>query len=730
MKTINSENPLSKFTSKLDKQIIDVINKKKKGSNESTKDGQTNNLQVLKDFIDSDLESTLLDPYRENIKIFNDILKRMLDIPPNHVSYVLCMEIEDEYKEFTKVITLLRSAKNLLKVSNYNDEFIDEISSLMLSMKKIVKLLMNSHTEILNLINENILDPPVLIEDVKDISYYEPVEMTPLTNKVDKWYDLNSIKQTDYTHIKKKKNIPIESLYIDLLSSMKKKKKTLKRKKKKLTLPKIVQMQEFKQITNYFNLLYEKLEIKCDKPKFKTSIQKTLAYLMMKSALIIKEDDQFTDTMTKKKIFTELTEFVENARVQYSLVIIEKVLNQPQEPPKNMNKYLSKLVLTTEKAIEQKTLNQDIADTEKKKYFQREITKLYEILNKQHDWYLGIQEYLTPYEKVIRKPLKIISNLRDELDRANYAFVAYLDNIIEQNTIAKLNSKIDDKVEEIQDILHDYEKQTSELIDRNFPESDMVSKILDSFKEKIKTINQDVLTIIKEYKEDERNVYDSLKRWEDKFEEIKNRMEFLVSALFNSLLRKYKSVMQKEQSFFTDLLKTKVEDEGKTLESFSIDMIMPEKLTEKQIRERMSKIDTKIKELNTLKDRLKKERSNYEAFLKGYLKDHGEISQKCVICHKQIDVVEDKYIKCEFCNRMMHYLCGAWWLEKHNSCPVCNNEFLVPNSGLFETDYYDPEIDGNLEDHDEYTEIDLNKYPPEFDEVEKSKEQKNDNEAK
>ncbi|MFX1456189.1 MAG: RING finger domain-containing protein, partial [Promethearchaeota archaeon] len=58
---------------------------------------------------------------------------------------------------------------------------------------------------------------------------------------------------------------------------------------------------------------------------------------------------------------------------------------------------------------------------------------------------------------------------------------------------------------------------------------------------------------------------------------------------------------------------------------------------------------------------------------------------QCTVCHKQLNFAKDKVITCPFCGSTYHYLCVASWMERYNTCPMCQNHFLEPHSNLFET---------------------------------------------
>ncbi len=63
------------------------------------------------------------------------------------------------------------------------------------------------------------------------------------------------------------------------------------------------------------------------------------------------------------------------------------------------------------------------------------------------------------------------------------------------------------------------------------------------------------------------------------------------------------------------------------------------------------------------------------------LADNSKNSAKkvqCTICHEYLDLEKERTIKCSFCESIFHYSCVANWLSKHNACPMCQNQFLIP----------------------------------------------------
>ncbi|MHA1871282.1 MAG: hypothetical protein ACTSXF_10050, partial [Promethearchaeota archaeon] len=284
----------------------------------------------------------------------------------------------------------------------------------------------------------------------------------------------------------------------------------------------------------------------------------------------------------------------------------------------------------------------------------------------------------------------------------------------------ELENKVNAYVQKLETLLNEYEKDTSDVVFNEIPQAKKLSDILGSFKTQFLAVNEKILQTINDYnKKGLIDVHSILNEYRDHFDELKNRVKFVISKLLSSFLDNFKDILEQEQTFFIDLVgvvnsrgdnsDTEVEGkaEGEVKDntplqyeelplSVSIDLLMPERFTEKELREKLRILDQKIKSLDETKQIYLKERQKYEELLDKFIKERDNIeSPMCVICHKRIDLVHDHYIRCPFCGRLSHYLCSAWWLEKHNTCPVCNNTYTLPNSGMFDlsegTSAYNPE---------------------------------------
>ncbi|TXT61751.1 MAG: hypothetical protein BAJALOKI2v1_10021 [Promethearchaeota archaeon] len=74
---------------------------------------------------------------------------------------------------------------------------------------------------------------------------------------------------------------------------------------------------------------------------------------------------------------------------------------------------------------------------------------------------------------------------------------------------------------------------------------------------------------------------------------------------------------------------------------------------------------------------------NYCRYCGGKLKDLYENEDRkstCLVCHQNIYHSKEKNLRCPFCGSIFHYKCVAKWLLRYNSCPFCQNRFVIPEN--------------------------------------------------
>ncbi|MHA1891141.1 MAG: RING finger domain-containing protein, partial [Promethearchaeota archaeon] len=108
-----------------------------------------------------------------------------------------------------------------------------------------------------------------------------------------------------------------------------------------------------------------------------------------------------------------------------------------------------------------------------------------------------------------------------------------------------------------------------------------------------------------------------------------------------------------------------------------------EKIDDSLLKKQISMIEERLSQLETIKKNLDERKDKLVYLLlkdddKEKFKEEHKIDE-CIICYEPITTLdEDKVIVCPYCGRMGHYLCLAWWLEKHGICPVCHGKLVTP----------------------------------------------------
>lgn len=729
------KDPLADISNNITSIIQEIVDKKKikRKPEKPIKDQETLREQ-LREYVNDECNLGILEPYSRELKQYKEILKQFTDRPPNALSFSIVTRMIGMMNQLNYFMTQIRSSATLLKEDELKKYVIEKAKKILGNYKQVIVQLYEQQSKILEYYEDFCMNPPAVYLGPNGIKFYGVPKYLNLTTAIQKWWKISLLKEDAFEVAKKKKDIPSEPIFLDFLSETKEKIKKKKRKERFISLKSMMKQKSYTDLKRTFiNFLKtgripEKIEELRDE-----DLDGPIFYYLRSLKYIEKTDNDFKDSLTRKTIKKNLKSNIKDQYLGNLMKLSKGLIKSKKALSGKLDKIIPRISLGLERDLESKILAMDEkSDEEKEIAFKEEITRIYTFLDIQRNWLLGLEEYLGDYSDILDKHLRIISEVESELERKADDFIRYLDSIIEQSVRSELDQEINAKIEKLESLLKDYEETTATIIHKESPESKKLEEILENFEEQFYSINKEVEKIFKKYKDEDFNVYNSLIRWEEKFSEIKNKVRFVVSSLFSSFFSKYRDVMEREKGFFARFSKMTTSDASSVPLSFSLDMLMPEKLTEKQIRERISNIDLKVKELESTIDEYKKERKKYEQFLKGYLDEKGHIeSTQCVICHKKIDLVNEKYIECEFCNRLMHYLCGAWWLEKHNSCPVCNNEYVVPNSGLFETDYYNPEedeglVDFNEDEEEDFIEIDMEKYPPEGDTQDRNERAEND----
>ena len=267
----------------------------------------------------------------------------------------------------------------------------------------------------------------------------------------------------------------------------------------------------------------------------------------------------------------------------------------------------------------------------------------------------------------------------------------YLNSIKDEGLRVDVRSFVDEKIAEVNKLINSYEDETSVIIREELPQLREIKDLLTNYKVKIEQIKEEVYIKLDTYKESNIEMYSIIKYWEDNFNRKKQQLTFLLTVLMNKIFKSFKDLIDKESILFaeiTEITKQTENFEGLPL-NFALSSFLANKLSEDELRERISEINSKINQLTSSLGLYQVELSKIEEILSTKVKIREGVSVsnvQCTVCHKHINFAKDKLITCPFCGSTYHYLCVADWLAKYNSCPMCQNQYLDPNLGLFESE--------------------------------------------
>jgi hypothetical protein len=311
------------------------------------------------------------------------------------------------------------------------------------------------------------------------------------------------------------------------------------------------------------------------------------------------------------------------------------------------------------------------------------VNKIHDFLSQIEDWVLKFEGYLKPYDDITAPIKKTLYNLKSEITRKEEEFETYIESINEEKIRTEGKTVIDKHIKRISEMLSYYQQEISKTLSEEFPELKSVRKLLKQYKQETLEIEKEVAQIIEDMKSKGVSPYSVMKEWEEIFHEKTKQMKFALSLMVSKLFNSFKDVIKEEELFFETMKNIQLMEDDIPL-NFRFSFVLPEKLTEEKLKERIMAIRSQISLLDKLRELYSVELDKFENYVISKIKDRDKISSEtCVVCHKKLNFSMDKFIKCPFCNSVMHYLCIAWWLESHGTCPVCNNNYLDPTSNMY-----------------------------------------------
>ncbi len=294
----------------------------------------------------------------------------------------------------------------------------------------------------------------------------------------------------------------------------------------------------------------------------------------------------------------------------------------------------------------------------------------------------NISNLMNPWPDVLKKSYQMLKQLRGEISRQLEDFEQYSSSIQVDSDKLKLENIIQKNRSKLENLLKDYQKVTAPYIPESIPKIDELKEIIDNFQRKILNSKEEIIKTFNEFERKGVEISSIKENWEEEYKAILNRARFSLKGLIISIFHQFNNVLEKEQELFESLNEDSIGDNITKLNS--TDFLKAERLSEKDLRNKIKKYNNKILEIEDLKIKYSKEKENLVKILESQLSENGLKSGTCAICRQSVNVAEDNFVKCEFCGALTHYTCVVQWIQHHNSCPVCMNQYTIPNNGLFD----------------------------------------------
>ncbi len=640
-----------------------------------------------------DSEGIKLDDYLKSklllsTEIYEHFSSYIKDLKNFAESYLLSTEKSEYFYLKNEVLEELQLISDNLQ----------NLSSNIRNIKRLIKkssLLDDSLLKIEELLKESTHLGSEIQQSIKDFkSTYE--DSTSL------WTEINRIKNLNFKlnelplSIKKWSEIKELITFIISLNDVFLNKRKKDKKERILTF-------HFEEIYQFFN----------SKDENKTKFYSDLINLLYSNKVFeVFQGEEFINILERKEVIQNLKNFITpllkqvvEEKLQSIFAEIEEFDFKEKDTSVNLGAFREQKISTfLPKIVDyyiiglEKNFQEKIHDVMEAEKFE-EITSFYydkiedfsAKVNEIEDWIFNIENFLTPYENITASLRKIFSNVSSEIFRRKNEYLSFIKTVKDEETRVEIRKFISDKISEVNDLMRVYEDEASIIIKEEFPQLKRIREILKEYSIKIQKIKDSVYKTLDSVKTNDVDIYQVIKYWEDSLNRKRQQLTFLMSLLLNKIFKSFKDLIEKEGILFATI--TEITEQTENFEglplNFALSSFLAEKLSEDELKERIVEIKSKVNQLNNSLGLYQVELAKLEIILSNRVKLRKGISAsevQCTVCHKFINFAKDKVITCPFCGSTYHYLCVAFWLSKYNSCPMCQNNFLEPHSGLFESE--------------------------------------------
>ncbi|MFO8020145.1 MAG: hypothetical protein R6U96_16090 [Promethearchaeia archaeon] len=534
------------------------------------------------------------------------------------------------------------------------------------------------------------------------------------------WKEVNQIKKSKYRLIKEPQNalqwdevIKVFSVIKDIEQRINEKEQNEEKSKKRFSF-----FRKKKEKPQEEGILFplgptiDKLASDSD-TEHQQEIYEDILYLLYVNGIIKESQYSQVDKSKQKQIKQELKIFfddliktlikdyleaeiekVKKFDQEFDILSEEKKFNVADVDKLSINEYLPRIFKHYFEGIEMHyqhkidNLREEENFDETIQSYQNDMAELnnsYKRLNEKIE-HLSLFSY--PYQEIIEPIRKILENIEDSIERRQETYIDYLKTLRTEKIRENARKFIDEKKKILNSLIDDVKEKTSTILHGEFPQLKKMQLILEDYRNKIAEIKKEVYSKLDTFKENNVDMYQQIKTWEKNLNIKQSQLNFIISMIFKRLYKNFKGLIDSEGMLFDSSSDLIEEGEEEALPiNFALSNFLIDKLTEQELKDRISQVKTNIKKSERALRLYKSELEKLEAQRTEKVKKREGIDSdelKCTVCRQKIKVGKDKIIVCPFCKNAYHYLCVADWINKYNSCPTCQNQFLDPNSGLYQ----------------------------------------------
>ena len=405
-------------------------------------------------------------------------------------------------------------------------------------------------------------------------------------------------------------------------------------------------------------------------------VQEFLFYFVRFQVLTSRPQLDFTTKTQKREILKQIEEYM-YSMVNYFIAFKGKEIgiHYPAEemanPLKDFPPFIRNILNKMQETLTSENPSQ-LSDVQKK--MQHLGKDLFSLLKEMEQYINLFQEFVKPWTQIIRKFENAIKQIRGGLSRQLDDFDQYVRSVRENLQKMELDEILTLKNKELDALLLECQENVAPYFEDKTPEVQSILSAMKAHRLKVEEVKNSVEKIFKEYARKEVNLNPYVKAWEEKNTDSTNQSQFFIKSLVSLMVKRYEEILHRES------------EDTFSLEMPSTQLLDPNRLTKQELRERIKKLEGHIHSSTQQISDYKTEKSKLVTILEEKLNDIGLKNKSCIICHRIVNVAEDHYIRCEFCEALSHYTCNVWWLEKYNSCPVCQKSYNLPNNEIYDSD--------------------------------------------